>query len=465
MKELKLLSLVLVAGTATLFTACTSESDNSPSAKISYETIAAAQQVPVSFDTYIGETVTTRAGKTGLMDDTALKAAQGSGGGFGVFGFYTDGATNSGDYNSSSPTGGSPVNFMYNEGVFWSTKWEYSPVKYWPNETNPTYNTEEAVDGSATSKGGPDKLTFFAYAPYVSSTAGGVVTPTASGIIALTPNTNTGDPKVTYAVATDADETVDLLWAVAATDQTTPTVTGGTWNNVLAGKPFINLVKPKLAATPASTPINFLFKHALAKLTFSVQGAFDAPAPSATEVDGDTRIVIDNVEITSSFHTQGTLNLNNATADTPNWTHGGSANLALTINNSDIVAGGGGEAGLKYSGTDNYTSQPLGVTKTKTFLMDANGTTKFFTLIPESASLTIKITYHVYTVDTKLSGGFAKITNVISKTINPFNPSAGNWYNINMILGMETVSFTATVSPWAAESSQSVDLPLNVTTP
>jgi hypothetical protein len=469
MKELKLLSLVLVAGTATMFTACTSESDNSPSAKVSYESVAAAQQVPVTFSTYIGESVTTRAGKTGVMDDTALQSASGSGGGFGVFGFYTDGATNSGNYNSASPTGGSPVNFMYNQGVFYNTDhWEYSPVKYWPNETNTTYDTEGPVDGSATSKGGPDKLTFFAYAPYVSSTPStGAVTPATSGITQLTGNGETGDPKVTYVVASDADDTVDLLWAVAAANQTTPTVNGGTWSNVLAGKPFINLVKPMLAATPASTPINFSFKHALAKLVFTVEGEFDEVSTDNNNVDtSETRIVIDNVAITSTFNTNGILNLNNGTANVPNWTLGGTANLALNINNDDIVGTTAGSAGLKYnSGTDTFAGQPLGVTKTPQHLMDADGTTKFFALIPQTANMTITITYHVFTLDTNLANGYSKITNVITKTISSLALAGSNAYTINMRLGMETVSFTATVSPWVAESSQNVDLPLNVTTP
>ena len=458
MKELKLLSLVLVAGTATMFTACTSESDNSPSAKISYESVAAAQQVPVTFGTYIGEQAITRAGYKGSINTPAELQAQS----FGVFAYYSEGdGSSAGAYNSST----SAPNFMWNQEVTYSSGWTYTPVKYWPNEAD----TNTDVDGSATTTSGKDVLSFFAYAPYVSPTtkSDGTFSPAqADGITQLSGNTVAGDPKVTYAVATDADNTVDLLWAVAAADQTTPTVTGGTWSNVLAGKPFINLVKPMLAATPASTPINFSFKHALAKLVFTVEGEFDEVSTDNNNVDtSKTRIVIDNVAITSTFNTNGILNLNNGTANVPNWTLGGTANLALNINNDDIVGTTAGSAGLKYnSGTDTFAGQPLGVTKTPQHLMDADGTTKFFALIPQTANMTITITYHVFTLDTNLANGYSKITNVITKTISSLALAGSNAYTINMRLGMETVSFNASVAPWGAGGTTDVDLPLNVTT-
>ena len=446
-----------------MLAACTSESENGPSANISYESIAATQQVPVTFGTYIGEQATTRAGKTGPIDTDALKLAQGSGGGFGVFGYYTDHS----DYVASGGSA-SPVNFMYNQGVFWnstSTSWEYTPVKYWPNETANGY-----VDGttatSASSTGGPDKLTFFAYAPYVSSPSyDGVVSPTTYGITGLTANTDPGDPIVAYTVTTNPAQTVDLLWAVAPADQTTPTVSGGTWSNVSAGMPYIDLVKPKLS--PGSTVVDFSFKHALAKLTFTVQGAFDAAAPGDTDVDANTRIVIDNVAVTTTgLHKNGLLNLNNTTegAGIPKWSIDGAVLIPAINISSDIVAGSAGAAGLKYnSGTDTYAGQPLGVTKTAQPLMDA---AKFFGFIPETTDMTVTITYHVFTADPSLHDQYSKITNVITKTITGLALQGSNAYTINMVLGMETVSFNATVSPWTNVTPATVvNLPLNVTTP
>lgn len=94
-----------------MLAACTSESDNSPSAKISYESVAAAQQVPVAFSTYLGETPVTRA----YMDDTQLQSD-----GFGVFATYSDNTT----YAASQGP-----NFMFNQRVSYSaSNWGYTPV-------------------------------------------------------------------------------------------------------------------------------------------------------------------------------------------------------------------------------------------------------------------------------------------------------------------------------------------------
>ena len=41
----------------------------------------------------------------------------------------------------------STADYMYNQEVEYSSDWEYSPIKYWPNNTN-------------------DRLSFMAYAPY-----------------------------------------------------------------------------------------------------------------------------------------------------------------------------------------------------------------------------------------------------------------------------------------------------------
>ena len=300
-------------------------------------------------------------------------------------------------------------------------------------------------------------MSFFAYAPYVEPTNNdGTFTPAeTSGITGLSANGAAGDPTVSYIVATDPSKTVDLLWAVAAADQTTATVSGGSWNNVNAGMPFIDLVKPKLSGTPAtSTPINFSFKHALAKLAFTVQGTENG--------DENTRIVIESVNITSKFHTSGSLNLHNTEPNKPNWTHAGTPDLTLGVTDK-IVAGSADATGLKYSGTDSYASQPLGVTNAAQPLMDESN--YYFALIPETADMTIDITYHVYTDDSKLSTGFSKVTNKISSTISGLALEASKSYTINMVLGMESVSFNGTVAEWDTTVTQAVNLPLNVTTP
>ena len=79
---------------------------------------------------------------------------------------------------------------MYNQKVAYSaSEWGYTPVKYWPN-----------TEG--------DKISFFAYAPYVDESAAGGSTPSFQG------NTVAGFPKLTYTVPTAEADQIDLLASV-----------------------------------------------------------------------------------------------------------------------------------------------------------------------------------------------------------------------------------------------------------
>lgn len=115
-------------------------------------------------------------------------------GGFGIMAYYT-GSKTWDEMVSSSPTELKPT-FMFNQKVTYdkaNTAWTYSPVKYWPNDT-------EA------------KVSFFAYAPYESSENGSRVGIVTSKI------TETGTPKITFTLkpADKLDKMVDL---VVATDK------------------------------------------------------------------------------------------------------------------------------------------------------------------------------------------------------------------------------------------------------
>lgn len=463
-----------------MFTACTSESDNSPSANISYESVAAAQQTPVTFGTYMGETPTTRAGYVGVMTEAQLKETVGNSGGFGVFGYYTDHS----DYVPAS----SPINFMYNQGVFWNTTnsiWEYTPIKYWPNETNSTYGTSSQVDGSATSSEGPDKLSFFAYAPYVSSASG------TTGITAIPANTDTGDPKITYAMSQDALNSVDLMWAVSNAADNTAIVTGvATGWNIGAGMPFKNLVKPQLTtSTSTAAKVNFNFKHALARLALTVQATRDTKAvvtSGGTEFYGSsdpankTKVMIETVTLSGKFPTTGKLNLDNTTSATPEWEIASypTTNTDITINGSNmtpslhVVKDGSSNvesAANQKSGSTDYAGVLVN-SETPLLANDASSNPRYFMFIPNTTTdastkqdkITVNIVYHVITDDTALDGGKVVITNNITKVLD-LNLEAGKAYTLNLTLGMETVDFAATVTNWnTTPGSTPVDLPINV---
>lgn len=187
-------SFLILAAAAGMFAACTNED------AVLDQPVAQQGQTPVTFGAYVPRT-TTRAGFAGEVTTDGLKTTDGDlkTAGFGVFAYYTDNGKY--DDNLSTP------NFMYNEQVTSDgTKFSYSPVKYWPNEYGGTAISDET-----------DKLTFFAYAPYVNVTPStGKVDPGTNkadtwGITALSRNTAAGDPIVKYVVNFDPTKSVDLV--------------------------------------------------------------------------------------------------------------------------------------------------------------------------------------------------------------------------------------------------------------
>lgn len=116
---------------------------------------------------------------------------------FGVFSY------NTGHYryadNSVNP------NFMYNQQVTYSgDKWEYTPVKYWPNEDQ-------------------HMVSFFAYAPFSDgdpdNSAEGYCIPSFSHAKDFT------DPWILYRLHPNPPKQVDLLYAVPILDQKKPETT------------------------------------------------------------------------------------------------------------------------------------------------------------------------------------------------------------------------------------------------
>lgn len=158
---------------------------------------------PIGFSTTVEETQTR---SNDLTTDGLLST--------GIFAYYTGG--------NNWTTSNTP-NFMYNQKVERTNSispWTYSPVKYWPNND-------------------ADKLSFFAYAPYVNETAPGGSNPSFSG------KTDSGYPTLTYTVPTAEADQTDLLASVPLMNQTYVGATGGS--------------------------LKFTMKHALARVKFSVK--------------------------------------------------------------------------------------------------------------------------------------------------------------------------------------------------
>lgn len=120
----KNLYLGLIACAALTMTGCSND-------EVSYDSPKQEAQ-PIQFGTYVGRDVQGRAS----VETTATIAISG----FGVFAYYN---------GTANHDNGDKPNFMYNQKVTSTdgSDWTYTPVKYWPNNTN-------------------DQVSFFAYAPY-----------------------------------------------------------------------------------------------------------------------------------------------------------------------------------------------------------------------------------------------------------------------------------------------------------
>lgn len=473
----------------------------------------------------MGKAGVTRAGTTGAISATTsadFKKAEyvlDEKGGFGVFAYYVD--------NGSYADGTSTPNFMYNQHVDGTpdakdgsnaenakgiVSWSYSPIKYWPNESSTTLGISAGVD----------KLTFFAYAPFVDNVpnTGEISTPGESGILAFVENddetayknTSIGDPRIKFTIDPDPTKCVDLLWAVVpSTEQwtgsgaTTAVNDNEVYDNasLTAGLPWLNVTKQTTNGS-----VKFLFKHALAKMKFMVDADVndvrDGASDHTNAVDANTKIFVREVYLQGKIAQTGYLNLNNTAADTPLWekldgsafTAGSETDQNFTFKDGRTDGKEGNEdanpatsesgnsstetvVGLNdvliqtaTTGTGTYTlSSNAGVTNTAVPLLTNGGEFYVIPTASDAQTFTIRIVYDVLTKDDNLAGYLAdgkihgsNVENNITKTAS-FAILAGKAYTIYLHLGMTDVTLDAKVADWTDVGAQEVDLPINAVTP
>ena len=343
----------------------------------------------VVFGAYSGTTKAAPITSTTILKDQ---------GGFSVFAYYTGSA----DFSATATP-----NFMFNQNVTSTdgTTWTYSPVKYWPN------NDSNTTSGSSTFT---DKLSFFAYAPYVAAGADGA---TSNAVIThVTANTATGDPKVTYAIAANPANSIDLLYSDAD---------------------LKNKTKQDYTIT---SKVTFTFKHALSRLEFLVQGAFDSITAGDGALDPATKIYVNSVKIQSEgISKTGVLNLNSGA-----WELGAvDASFEPAVNVPDDLKSGG-----------------TGVTASEAALHAAG---EYFMLFPTASAVNYNfiIDYDVITTDTALDGEKSQINNKITKTAS-IKFEAGKAYKVKLVLGMTTVKLDADVADWTDASDQVIWMPINL---
>jgi predicted RecA/RadA family phage recombinase len=494
--------IFIFAAAAAMFAACSSDDlavkENQPQAQL--------EPGAIGFDVY-AQKATTRAGWTGSIANTSVLQADDKANGFGVFAYYTD----NNEYEQRSVP-----NFMYNQHVTWddiNQYWAYAPVMYWPNEYGKNAESDDQ-----------DKVSFFAYAPYVDviPTSGKLASTVpapgdntkdleAYGITGMTRNSNQGDPILKYIASFNTGKSVDLCWGVAPEGVWKTTQTGVNMS-FDAGLPWLNVQRPAEAATQqaANQRVKFLFKHATAQMKITIDADVDVDGHGhANDVADKTRVWVRQVTF-KGFAMKGSLNLNNDAPNKEKWldyngqnelvaedvtvydgrkdgkegVNGAIAtNEKVTGLNSKIIQAGL-YVGDTWDGIDEkdqtvYNAKTIkldpnnapGVTKTAENLFESSG--DIFHVIPvDNEAFEIEIVYDIETVDgnlaQNLSDGATKgssIENRITKSIKFGEEEclkAGHSYTLNLHLGMNSVKFDAAVSEWITETPQDVDLPLNV---
>lgn len=237
--------------------------------------------------TYLGKTSVTRGTYSkgvitndAYSSDNSIKSAQ-----FGVFAYQPTAGSNFttwSSWNPSTPTQANVVpNFMYNEHLQWddtNNYWYYTPVKYWPNGIDAANGTNGP--SSTATETTPQSLSFFAYAPYITtpntdySESGDGAIPTGltdgnikknsgtKGIIAMTTNTSATDMWVKYLMPeATSTEAIDLLWGMRGQNTYTQTATTNTVSPLTDYTYNTDLTKQIV-----QEKVVFLFKHALAKV-------------------------------------------------------------------------------------------------------------------------------------------------------------------------------------------------------
>lgn len=310
----------------------------------------ASQQVAIGFDGYLGRSaVDTR----GTVSD--LPAIQTKDVGFGVFGNYT--ASGSDVSYGSGLFKNQHVTYKTSNNI---SKWEYTPVKYWP--------TAGHID-------------FLAYAPYDEQK-------TLSGT------------KFDFTVSNNVADQIDLLWANAA-----------------------NQTK---ANNSGKNKVEFTFKHALAKIGYSV---------TSTNNDTQTTITVKSIKLvgsadgqTNAFYTKGTID--------------------LSKDNND--------ANDLWTNTDDTKQNFDWLSKDKTLSTDKYESPDYLFVIPQDFSGTTTDQLYVVVEYTVTTDGSA-ITNTVSKKISR-KFLQGKAYMINLTIGLTPIEFNAEVSSWTDDNSENIDL-------
>lgn len=511
--------LFLFAAAAAVLVSCT-ENDLGGDTSFAKESTSDA----IQFSAKTRSAGSTRAGVEGQIDTndklkgTAEIKTSTTVSGFGVFAYMkgTNGATDCYTYSTSWSWNTGTPNFMYNQKVDWNTTagaWGYSPLKYWPNDfaAGNVDNSQPATEANkAQGSVAAGKLSFFAYAPYVS--ASDISSASTEGIIGLTANSATTEPKVTFrfkhsgTYGTNAvydistSNNVDLLWGTRTT-ASYDNADGGTnattskYQDTEGNYYNTDLTKQKTAET-----VDFKFKHALAKIggyedsksgiqvvaDFDDNDATPKESQAAGSKAAETLITLNSITIANAEETGtnkmavgGVFNIATGLWESQDYDTG--ASFSKTYNASDAANNSAvwepATPNLTYSsGWKQGGSALAGVDET--FKDVFTSATDALYIIPGSnAKLKITVQYTVRTYDSNLADldgeGTAettstKVVQTIANVVDFTALKSNHYYKLIIHLGLTSVKFAAEVAEWdqdntSGDNTEVIWLPSNTT--
>lgn len=365
----------------------------------------------IEFSTYLGRNAQ---GSRGT--ETSTTSIQTSG--FGVLAYYTEQA----DFaNTNKP------NFMWNQKVTYSNSaWSYTPIKYWPTKVD-------------------DKVSFFAYAPYVENGK--------NTVIELSGKSATGTPTATITLPDDPSQTIDFVAAVQM---------NRTHDN----------------SAKANNNVSFTLKHEMTRV--KVQAKLDKSVYSDTDAKHKTFVVIKDVKFNNKgqFYKSGTYTFstddkergkwtttNNATANASTYT----LDLNGVLNTETITAATATDAAATgASANSNYKTGVKGLKLVNTTAKDLFKNNEYLFLIPVSENngdgltygkATATIEYDIVTEDSKLAAGYSCTSATKTVLLPAGTLKQGISYNYIFTIKLDEIVLDATVNDWDKASDSKIDVP------
>lgn len=373
----------LIACAALTMTGCSNDEINAPQQSQGNNAI--------EFSTYLGRNAQGSRGTE--TDSNSIKNS-----GFGVLAYYTE-QTDFADTNKP--------NFMWNQKVTHNgTNWEYTPVKYWPTKVK-------------------DKVSFFAYAPYVESG-------NANGIV-LSGNSETGAPTATITLPDDLSQTIDFVAAV------------------------------QMNKSAANNNVRFTLKHEMTRV--KVQAKLNKLVYDANDAKKKTFVVIKDVKFNNKldFYKSGTYtfstddNKRGKWAPVTNDSKTTSLDLNKAMETENIKA--------KDAKSGDYMTGVNGVKLVDTTANPLFKNKEYLYLIPVPVDggdgLTATIKYDIVTEDSNLVKGYSctSATKTVSLPAGAFQQ--GKSYNYTFIINLDEIVLDATVEKWdeTASGNDGIDVP------